>query len=220
MPSSWLRLLILALTLGFLFSFVQLNIIAIAFEKLGLSPQAAYLLLASTLAGSLINVPLFRITKRSAEQDFPVDLMRMPSRILQEPRSGKTVVCINVGGGLIPVLFSIYLSLHSSLGAAETCIAVAIVAWAAYIFSRPIPRVGVGIPVLVAPLAAALIATLLDYEQRAPLAYIAGTLSVLLGADVFRLKDIRTMGAPIASIGGAGTFDGIFLAGLIAVLIA
>ena len=97
---------------------------------------------------------------------------------------------------------------------------MAIVAWVAYVFSRPIPRVGVGIPVLVAPLAAALIATLLDYEQRAPLAYIGGTLGVLLGADVFRLKDIRTMEAPIASIGGAGTFDGIFLAGLIAVLIA
>jgi uncharacterized membrane protein len=28
------------------------------------------------------------------------------------------------------------------------------------------------------------------------------------------------MGAPVASIGGAGTFDGIFLTGILAVLIA
>jgi uncharacterized membrane protein len=43
---------------------------------------------------------------------------------------------------------------------------------------------------------------------------------VLLGADVLRLKDIRKLGEPVASIGGAGSFDGIFLTGIIAVLIA
>jgi uncharacterized membrane protein len=43
---------------------------------------------------------------------------------------------------------------------------------------------------------------------------------VLLGADLARLGEIRRMGAPVASIGGAGTFDGIFLTGLVAVLLA
>ena len=56
-------------------------------------------------------------------------------------------------------------------------------------------------------------------EQRAPLAYICGTLGVLIGADLARLKDIRALGAPLASIGGAGTFDGVFLTGLVAVLL-
>jgi hypothetical protein len=31
---------------------------------------------------------------------------------------------------------------------------------------------------------------------------------------------VQGLGAPIASIGGAGTFDGIFLTGILAVLIA
>ena len=53
----------------------------------------------------------------------------------------------------------------------------------------------------------------------AALAYIAGTLGVLIGADIFRLKDIRKMGTPVASIGGAGTFDGIFITGIVAVLL-
>lgn len=57
-------------------------------------------------------------------------------------------------------------------------------------------------------------------EQRAPLAYVGGTLGVLLGADLFRLRDIRRLGAPVASIGGAGTFDGVFITGLLAVLLA
>jgi hypothetical protein len=51
---------------------------------------------------------------------------------------------------------------------------------------------------------------LLDPEQSAPLAYVCGTLGVLLGADISRLEEIRRLGAPQASIGGAGTFDGIF----------
>jgi uncharacterized membrane protein len=95
-----------------------------------------------------------------------------------------------------------------------------VVAFIARTTSRPIPGIGIGIPMLIAPIAAALIATFLDPQQRAPLAYIGGTLGVLIGADLIRLKDIRKMGAPFVSIGGAGTFDGVFLTGLLAVLLA
>jgi uncharacterized membrane protein len=42
----------------------------------------------------------------------------------------------------------------------------------------------------------------------------------LIGADVLNLNKIQGLGAPIASIGGAGTFDGIFIIGLLAVLYA
>ncbi|MBV8766819.1 MAG: DUF1614 domain-containing protein, partial [Hyphomicrobiales bacterium] len=38
--------------------------------------------------------------------------------------------------------------------------------------------------------------------------------------DLLNLSNIEGLGAPVASIGGAGTFDGIFLAGIIAMLIA
>jgi uncharacterized membrane protein len=34
------------------------------------------------------------------------------------------------------------------------------------------------------------------------------------------LNQLRTLGAPVASIGGAGTFDGVFLTGIVAVLLA
>jgi uncharacterized membrane protein len=74
-------------------------------------------------------------------------------------------------------------------------------------------------PVFVAPLAAVAVALLINPEQRAPLAYIAGTLGVLVGADLLRLPDIHRLGAPFASIGGAGNFDGIFLTGIMAVLL-
>jgi len=51
------------------------------------------------------------------------------------------------------------------------------------------------------------------------IAYAGGTLGTLIGADILNLDKIRDLGAPVASIGGAGTFDGVFLSGLIAVLL-
>lgn len=45
------------------------------------------------------------------------------------------------------------------------------------------------------------------------IAYIGGTLGVLIGADLLRLDAVR-------KLGGAGTFDGIFLSGLVAALLA
>jgi len=129
------------------------------------------------------------------------------------------VIAVNVGGCLIPVIFSIYLLMHSALRASDTSIAVAAVAWVAYLFSRPTPGLGVVMPILVAPATAALVAVMLNHELSAPLAYVGGTLGVLLGADLFRLGDIRALRAPVASIGGAGTFDGVFITGLLAVLL-
>lgn len=219
MPVSWLRFLLLAGALTFLVTLIQLEVIAAAFERLGLSRQAAYALLAGTLLGSLVNLPLFRITTTRPASGIPEPFLWTRFRIPHSPITGQTVIAINAGGCLIPALFSAHLVMTGSLSATEVLIAVGVVASIAYAFSRPVPGAGVALPVFVAPVTAALVATLLDYEQRAPLAYVSGTLGVLVGADVLRLRDIRAMGAPVVSIGGAGTFDGIFLAGLLAVLL-
>jgi uncharacterized membrane protein len=47
----------------------------------------------------------------------------------------------------------------------------------------------------------------LSREDSAPLAYIAGSLGTLIGADLTNLDKVRDLGAPVASIGGAGTFE-------------
>ena len=198
---------------------LQLGIFGIVLAKLGLSPDSAILLLASTLLGSLINLPLFTMNSSSEEllQDFPIprSLFR-PIPVLK----GKIIIAFNVGGALIPVCFSLYLiSLHS-VTPLQFIPAIALVSSISYIFSRPIKGLGIGIPVFIAPITAAISALLISPEHSAPLAYICGTLGVLIGADLFRLKDIKQMAVPVASIGGAGTFDGIFFTGIIAVLLA
>ncbi|HTW95115.1 MAG TPA: DUF1614 domain-containing protein, partial [Tepidisphaeraceae bacterium] len=62
-------------------------------------------------------------------------------------------------------------------------------------------------------------AMMISLRRAPPLAYIAGTMGTLIGADLLNLGHIYGLGARVASIGGAGTFDGVFLTGIIAVLL-
>ena len=213
---------ILAFFLLTLFAVVllQVGILTLAFDKLGLSPGSAFLLLFASLMGSAINLPLFKV-KASAPREpmVPPPVLRM-LRIRLPPFEGYTVIALNVGGGLIPIAFSLYLLLHNPGLWGKALLATSLVAAISYFASRPVPGMGIGMPILVAPLTAAIIALTIGGEQSAPLAYICGTLGVLVGADILRLNNIRQMGSPIASIGGAGTFDGIFITGIVAVLLA
>ncbi len=217
-PFSIFHFLLFFFLLVFLLTFIQLQLITLSFEKLGLSPEATMLLLLGSLLGSWINIPLFTV-----EASPPPDIIETPFGLLKPPPipfTGKTVIAVNVGGCLIPLFFSAYLVNRLNLPLPPLLLGVAAVSCIGYFLSRPIPGLGIGMPVLVAPLTAAIVAFVLGDEYRAPFAYISGTMGVLIGADLFHMKDIRQMGAPIASIGGAGTFDGIFLTGVIAVLLA
>ena len=218
-PFSPLYLLLFSVFLGFLFFYLQLIVVNEVAQKLGLTPNSALLLFASSLVGSAINLPLFTLHSQPPihrpPQPFP-GLLRLPVR----PFAGKTVIAVNVGGCLIPIGFSLFLLNHNPVPLPALLIALSTVTAVSYGLSRPIPGVGIGLPVLVPPLTAALVAFLLGGDLAAPLAYVAGTLGVLLGADLFHLRDIQDLGVPFASIGGAGTFDGIFITGIVAVLIA
>ncbi len=86
--------------------------------------------------------------------------------------------------------------------------------------ARPIPGLGIATPMFIPPLLAALVALVLNPNWAPPTAYVAGTLGTLIGADLLNLNRIRELKAPVASIGGAGTFDGIFLTGILAVLLS
>lgn len=218
-PFSPFHLIFFLLALVFLLVFIQVGLLTIAFGKLGLSQSSAFLLLFTSLAGSVINLPLFQI---HADPPSPSNMPPL-GRFWKMPQleyTGRTVVALNVGGGIIPIAFSVYLFQHNPLAAADVLTGIALVAALAYAFSRPIAGVGIGMPILLAPVSAALAAVLLDPGHSPPLAYICGTLGVLLGADLLRLKDIRKLGTPLAAIGGAGTFDGIFITGIVAVLLA
>lgn len=219
-PSPPYQLLIFFLLILLLIVLIQVGIFSIALEKLGLSPFSTFLLLFSSLIGSTVNLPLFRI-QSTAQHINNIQTIRQglfPGRSI--PFTGKTIIAINVGGALIPIIFSIYLMQMHELDLGHVLLALLIVSSMSYLLSRPIAGVGIGIPIFVAPFTAAIAALWIDPEHSAPLAYVCGTLGVLIGADVLRLNSVRTLGTPVAAIGGAGTFDGIFITGIVAVLLA
>jgi uncharacterized membrane protein len=116
-------------------------------------------------------------------------------------------------------LLSIFLLFTNDLwvrGIITTAIVAAIVHWLAY----PVPGFGIAVPIFVPPVATAIAAVLIARDHAAVLAYVGGCLGTLIGADLLNLGVVQSLGAPVASIGGAGTFDGIFLTGILAVLLA
>lgn len=216
---SPIQLIFFLFLLGLLLAFVQLGLLTIAFEKLGLSAGTGFVILFMSLFGSAINIPLFSLQSELPTQPLPPAIWQL-FPLMRPASGGKTIIAVNVGGCLIPLGFSLYLAISQAINPFHAFLGIIMVSAICYLFSRPIAGLGIGMPMLVAPISAALSALLLDPQHSAALAYIIGTLGVIVGADLLRLKDIRRMGTAIASIGGAGTFDGIFITGIVAILLA
>jgi uncharacterized membrane protein len=205
--------------LFFLVLILLVSTLRYAFLSLGVSSSTALLLLAGSLIGSYFNIPIVQLPPEHFIPDRVRDYFGMYYIV---PRVGDlkgTVIAVNVGGAVIPTIMSLYLLFTHHLWV-KGAIATAIVALVLHWLAHPVTGVGIAVPVFLPALVTALVALLLAGEHAAPLAYIAGSMGTLIGADLTNLGLVRGLGAPIASIGGAGTFDGIFLTGILAVLLA
>jgi len=203
---------------GIVFIFLQLGVLRYAFLSLGVSSRVALLLLVGSLLGSYFNIPIAELPPEQVMSDHVIDFLGMQYVVPVATRSAP-VIAVNVGGAVIPTLMSIYLLTVHHLwvkGAVATAAVAVVLHWLA----SPVPGLGIAVPVFVPAVTTAVVALLLARERAAPLAYIAGGLGTLIGADLTNLDKVRGLGAPVASIGGAGTFDGIFLTGILAVLLA
>ncbi|HAU32392.1 MAG TPA: hypothetical protein DCW46_09125 [Desulfotomaculum sp.] len=187
------------------------QVAAFSFAKLGLSPEGAVLLFGLSLIGGIINIPVSR--RLVKERMSPLNYF-----FYYPPRVSEQVIAVNLGGAVIPVLFSFYL-LHRT-PFLPTILAAAIVTIASKALARPVPGMGISLPAFIPPLVAAAAAVLLAREYAAPVAYIAGVWGTLTGADLLNLNRFRDIGGQVLSIGGAGVFDGIFLIGIVAALLA
>jgi uncharacterized membrane protein len=204
----------------FMLPLLMLGLIGEAFLRLGISPSLMFWLLILTLVGSLVNIPIYKFENREVVGEQVVSYFGMRFRVPRLERARATILAVNVGGALIPVALSVYLISKINFGLSLP-ILVTVVTVVVNRLARPVRGMGIGVPGLVPPLVAALGAYFLCApELRAPCAYIASTMGILIGADLLNLGQIRQLGAPVASIGGAGTFDAIFLSGIIAVLLS
>jgi len=206
--------------LFFIFALVQFGLFALAFERLGIPPAYLFSLLFLCIMGSMINIPIRRLALQNEPEDLEtVSFFGMRFRPPRWSRKGEMVLAVNVGGAVIPTCISLYLLAHAQ-NPLRMLVALGVVTAVVYRLARPVPGVGIAVPMLIPPIVAALSALIFNHAWAPPTAYVAGTLGTLLGADLLHLDKLKELKAPVASIGGAGTFDGIFLTGILAVLLA
>jgi uncharacterized membrane protein len=197
---------------------IQINVLRYAYTRLGVSSGTALLLLLASLIGSYINIPVYEFQERDVLSWHEVSYYGVQYLVPVVDMPG-TVIALNVGGAVIPTLLSLYLLTKNDMWI-RGIITTAIVAAIVYMLAEPVQGVGIAVPIFVPPVATAIAAVLIARQHAAVLAYAGGSLGTLVGADLLNLGVVRGLGAPVASIGGAGTFDGIFLTGIVAVLLA
>lgn len=183
---------------------IYLGLAQRALDRMRLSDRGALLVIGAIIVGSFINIPLPFLPFNTS---------------------------LNVGGALVPVGLAIYLLVRAGSGKEwiRALVGAVVTAVVVYVIGslvntgttvEPAGRYAVLDPIYLYPLVGGIVAYLIGRSRRG--AFIAATLGVLL-VDVFHYVWLLNQGAPgsyTVSIGGAGAFDTIVLAGIVAVILA
>lgn len=217
--------LLLFLLLLAMLPFVFGHLFTMALIKLKLDQTTALLIVIGIFLGSPVNIPVKRIPRTESMAADPLAVFGLAGRWPSTMRVRReTIIAVNVGGCLIPVMLAAYESFHLLAAGWQPLsgllLAIFINVILCYRMAQPIEGIGIAMPGLLPPLIAAISALLLVPDQAPPVAFVAGVLGPLIGADLLHLRDVSKLSTGIASIGGAGTFDGIVLSGIVAAYLA
>lgn len=207
----------LFITLVLVLIFISLNIFGTAFRKLGFPPEYSVYFLFLSLPCSYLNIPIKKVRSRvSVISDKASDTLR--SGLAASSLKMYTTIAINPGGAVIPIIMSVFLSTMVNL--VEILSGILVMTIIIHKIARPVKGSGIVVHALLPPFLAAFVAIIISPQNAPVIAYISGTFGCILGIDILNLKKIPDLGVPLVSIGGAGTFDAIFLTGIISVLLA
>jgi uncharacterized membrane protein len=165
-------------------------------DRMRLTDKQALLFIAAVIIGSFIDIPIMRT---------PVEMS------------------INVGGALLPATLSIWLIIKADETAerVRAILASILVAATVSLGSRYLPYEPENMfldPKIIYGISAGLIAYLAGRSRRS--AFVGGVLGIVL-SDIVHFVTIMGMGIPgTTDIGGAGAFDVVMIAGIIAVMVA
>lgn len=212
---------LLGLTILFVIvaGFVVTRLLTFASASMGLAPHTMIAVLLISLLGSYINIPVAQLPERHMTSAAIVSYFGIPYVVPVVRASPGTILAVNLGGAVIPTVLSLYLMARNQLFTLSLW-GIGVVALACYLLATPEPGLGIAEPIFVPCVVTTVMAVSLSRRHAGALAYICGSLGTLIGADLLNLGKIRGLGAPVASIGGAGTFDGIFVIGLLSVVYA
>jgi len=209
----------LYLIFALLLFFVLIFAIFYSFKILGFTPIQIIVMTFLSLIGANINIPVATIRSRE-----PIIMLKSYTFFgieLYVPFYSyeRVTVAVNLGGALIPTLASIYLVIIHFNMWFPILISVVISSIFIHAIARPVKGLGIVTPFFIPPIFAALLGIILGGHMAPVVAYIAGTMGSLIGADLTNLHKLDKLGASFVSIGGAGIFDGVFLTGLVAALL-
>ena len=200
-------------------------------QHLGLPQKYFWAITLLSLIGSYVNFPLAKL--ESQHQVPNIELVESFGVTYEIPKiditNKQTLIMINLGGAIIPTIISLYmlysiyrLSPTPLLTIAKTLIVLVIVTVNTHQSAQIVEGLGITTPAWGPPTMTAFVIFLINYFSTVSypmqVAYIGGTLGALIGADLLNLDKVAGVG-PVVSIGGAGTFDGVYLTGLMSVLL-
>ena len=194
-------------------------------EKLGIPGDLAAIYFLAMLAGSAINIPLWGFPTQKFVQADPLAVIGLDGLLPHLCKlQMKASIAVNAGGCVIPGVIAIYEVLRIARSEAPHGPLIALVLTAAvstavsFKLARLVTGVGIVIPGLLPPLVAVAGALLLSSEFAPPVAFVAGVAGPI-AATLLHLRVLRERPVALASIGGAGTFDGILLSVVVAAVL-
>jgi uncharacterized membrane protein len=213
--------------------FLLYNGVEDALQELKINKEISILIIICIFAGGLLELPIGRIRQEEVVEAVPFRLFGL-NRILPRltKRKPYTEVAVNAGGCIIPVGVVLYeivrlfmivqMDLQVQTTMACMILAVGINVIICYLAAKPIQNIGITLNPFV-PGIVAVVCGILAMSIKCkpvPIAFAAGVLGPVIGADLLHLKDAKQTETGIVSIGGAGTFDSIVISCLIATLLA
>jgi len=229
--------LLFMFVLLFLFVFLPVSIVAEAFSKLGLTPAQGVLIFIAILIGRGVNVPVYTskrlvVVPKPRSLQFTLDEYGRPVQLDDEPGNEvkKQSFLLNLGGCIMPILLSLTFLISLQFNGMDSSaygwigFALVMVAGGCYAMAKADPYTGLRVPMFMPGLMTfASVYFFVPQEFRPVAAYVAGTIGTLIGGNLIPLFTPRirnAVGVPNVVIGGAGTFGGVFVAGILAVLLA
>jgi len=205
------------LTAMFFVFMLFLQALQYGFARLGFTSGEVLLIILGALLGGAVNIPVKRYVTEVRETLVVPWFFGMSYRVPVTRHKQQTVLAVNFGGCIVPVVVSMILIAKFYEALPSIILATAIATLVVNRLARVIRGVGIVVPFFIPPAVSAMSAVLLSPQGFTPaVAYVSGALGTLIGADLLNIHKIKSMGTPVASIGGAGTWDGIFLSSLVA----
>lgn len=156
---------------------------------MGFPPEYSVYFLFLSLLCSYVNLPVWKVIS-----DMPV----MSGNRIKSHWSGcavpspeikrSTSIEVNLGGAVIPVVLSVFLSTMVSL--IDVLIGILVMTTIIYKIAKPVKGSGMAIHLVLPPVLAVAVAIIISSPDAPIIAYIIGTLGCLIGVDILNLKKL------------------------------